>query len=109
MLTHGVDAVSMSCATVGRLGPTKLPVVDVAVPESPKYVPGVPVTIAVKVVRPTAMTYTVCPFKNVANPVNPLSKKPSFVVGAIPVYVKVPRLELPRIINWEMIKIFAKV
>ena len=23
-------------------------------------------------------------------------------------YVKVPRLELPRIINWEMIKIFAK-
>ena len=24
-------------------------------------------------------------------------------------YVKVPRLELPRIINWEMIKIFAKV
>jgi len=30
-------------------------------------------------------------------------------VGAIPVYVKVPRLELPRIINWEMIKIFAKL
>jgi hypothetical protein len=55
------------------------------------------------------MTYTVCPFKNVANPVNPLSKKPSFVVGVIPVYVKVPRLELPRIINWEMIKIFAKL
>jgi hypothetical protein len=83
--------------------------VEVAVPESPKYVPGVPVTTAVKVVRPTAMTYTVCPFKNVANPVNPLSKKPSFVVGVIPVYVKVPRLELPRIINWEMIKIFAKL
>ena len=108
-MLHGSFSVFISCATVGGLGPTKLPVVDVAVPESPKYVPGVPVTIAVKVVRPTAMTYTVCPFKNVANPVNPLSKKPSFVVGVIPVYVKVPRLELPRIINWEMIKIFAKL
>jgi len=85
----------MSCATVGGLGPTKLPVVEVAVPESPKYVPGVPMTTAVKVVGPTAMTYTVCPFKNVANPVNPLSKKPSFGVGVGPAYVKVPTLALP--------------
>jgi hypothetical protein len=94
-LLHGTPAVLTSDAVVVAFGPTKIPTVDVAVPLWFEYVPAGPVTTAVKVMALTEMTYTVCPFRKVAGPVNPVSTKPSLPTGIVPVYVKIPLSPLP--------------
>jgi hypothetical protein len=94
-LPHWTPAVLTSDAVVGAFGPTKIPTVDVAVPLWFEYVPAGPVTTAVKVMALTEMTYTVCPFRKVAGPVNPVSTKPSLPTGIVPLYVKIPLSPLP--------------
>src|SRR5271157_1680522 len=76
-----------SVATSGTFGPTNSPVVEMAIPWSPVYVPAGPLTSAMKVlaIALTKITTMFCPLKNEADPVNPFSKNSSLTTGSLPV------------------------
>lgn len=108
-LVQGLPSVDSFSAIPPRLGPTKTPESDVAIPVSPENGPkGKPTIVTTNVVNVDEITNTVVPFKNVKSPVNPLSKNSSFTIGCIPVYVKVAMPDDPKT-NPVMSKVVAKV
>jgi hypothetical protein len=72
-------------AMLPMLGPTKIPVVETALPDNPFCGSTFGLfKAAVNMVMVRVSTYTVCPFKNDRFPVKPLSRNPSFTVGSGP-------------------------